>query len=67
MYYVSHHINGGPGQGFAQYISFYDGGDHVDTDDGDDHVGLSHDDADDDSRVPVQSCVKLGGNKDVPY
>ena len=64
MYYVSHHINGGPGQGFALYSSFDDGDDHVYTDHGDDHVGHSHDDADDDGRVPVGSRVKLGGSED---
>ena len=38
------------------------GDDHDDLDDGDDHAGHSHDDADDDGRVPVGSHGKLGGN-----
>lgn len=38
--------------------------DHNDLDDGQDHLGHSLDDADDDIGVPVESRVKLGGNSD---
>ena len=42
-----------------------DNGDNHDAlDDGNDDAGHSHDDADDDGRVPVQSRVKLGGSED---